>query len=118
MKGRPGRGIAFFEENKTQYPKMDIKIPFLTVRETLQYKPARNASLVTCPSLVVIAAEDTVNPPEQGKALFDAIGAKNKQLFEERGARHYDVSTGEHFRRSGCLVQSTPLAAFTGKSVA
>lgn len=77
---------------------MDIKIPFLTVRETLQYKPARNASLVTCPSLVVIAGEDTVNPPEQGKALFDAIGAKNKQLFEERGARHYDVSTGEHFR--------------------
>ena len=90
---------AFFEENKARYPKMDIKIPFLTVRETLQYKPARNASLVTCPSLVVIAGEDTVNPPEQGQALFDAIGAKDKQLFEERSARHYDVYTGEHFRR-------------------
>ena len=89
---------AFFEENKTQYPKMDIKIPFLTVRETLQYKPARNASLVTCPSLVVIAGEDTVNPPEQGKALFDAIGAKDKQLFEVHRARHYDVYTGEHSR--------------------
>ena len=89
---------AFFEENKAQYPKMDIKIPFLTVRETLQYKPARNASLVTCPSLVVIAGNDTVNPPEQGKALFDAVGAKNKQLFEVPGARHYDMYTGEHFR--------------------
>lgn len=89
---------AFFEENKAQHPKMDIKIPFLTVRETLQYKPVRNASLVTCPSLVVIASEDTVNPPEQGKALFDAIAAKDKKLFEEHGARHYDVYTGEHFR--------------------
>ncbi|ECK3336739.1 alpha/beta fold hydrolase [Salmonella enterica] len=90
---------AFFEENKAHYPKMDIKIPFLTVRETLQYKPAQNASQVTCPTLVVIAGEDTVNPPKQGKALFDAIGAKDKQLFEESGARHYDVYTGKHFRR-------------------
>ena len=32
---------AFFEENKARHPKMGIKIPFLTVRETLQYKPAR-----------------------------------------------------------------------------
>lgn len=88
---------AFFEENKAQYPKMDIKIPFLTVRETLKYKPAHYASMTTCPALVVIAEEDTVNPPEQGRALFAAAGSVKKQLFVESGARHYDIYAGKHF---------------------
>lgn len=90
---------SFFEENRTQHPKMDIKIPFLTVRETLLYKPALNASQVTCPTLIVIAGQDTVNPPEQGRALFDAAGAKNKRLYEESNARHYDIYAGEYFKK-------------------
>ncbi|WP_338575076.1 alpha/beta hydrolase [Erwinia billingiae] len=90
---------AFFEENRSQYPKMDIKIPFLTVRETLLYKPAQNAEQVTCPTLVVIAGEDRVNPPEQGRALFDAVRAKDKKLYEQADARHYDIYTGEHFKQ-------------------
>ncbi|NEG64734.1 alpha/beta fold hydrolase (plasmid) [Pantoea agglomerans] len=88
---------AFFEENRQQYPKMDIKIPFLTVRETLLYKPAGNAGKVTCPTLVVVAGQDSVNPPEQGRALFDAVAATEKQLFEEKKARHYDIYSGQHF---------------------
>ncbi|CAX59764.1 Alpha/beta-fold hydrolase [Erwinia billingiae Eb661] len=90
---------AFFEENRSQYPRMDIKIPFLTVRETLLYKPALNAAQVTCPTLVVIAGEDRVNPPEQGRALFEAVGAKEKRLYEQADARHYDIYTGEHFKQ-------------------
>ncbi|HEM6801985.1 TPA: alpha/beta hydrolase [Citrobacter koseri] len=94
---------AFFEENRAQYPKMDIKIPFLTVKETLQYKPALNAAQVSCPTLIVIAGKDTVNPPEQGRALFDAVGAKEKKLYEENEARHYDIYSGEHFRQVICI---------------
>lgn len=90
---------AFFEENRAQYPKMDIKIPFLTVRETLHYKPAIYAAQVKCPSLVVIAGQDTVNPPEQGRALFSAIGADEKKLYEQANARHYDIYTGAHFEQ-------------------
>jgi dienelactone hydrolase len=89
---------SFFEKNRTQYPKMDIKIPFLTVRETLRYKPALNASLVMCPTLVIIAGQDTVNPPKQGRLLFNAVGAKEKKLYEEIDARHYDIYTGDHFK--------------------
>ncbi|HBD0251099.1 TPA: alpha/beta hydrolase, partial [Escherichia coli] len=37
---------VFFEKVKGQYPEMDIKIPFLTVMETLQYKPAESAAKV------------------------------------------------------------------------
>ena len=90
---------AFFEDNRAQYPKMDIKIPFLTVRETLHYKPAASAEKVNCPSLVVIAGRDTINPPEQGRALFDAIGSTTKKLYEQADARHYDIYTGESFQQ-------------------
>lgn len=58
---------VFFEKVKGQYPEMDIKIPFLTVMETLQYKPAESAAKVQCPVLIVIAGQDSVNPPEQEK---------------------------------------------------
>lgn len=57
---------------------MDIKIPFLTVMETLQYKPAESAAKVQCPVLVVIAGRDSVNPPEQGRALYDAVASGTK----------------------------------------
>ncbi len=90
---------AFFEENREKHPKMDVKIPFLTVRETLNYKPALAAARVTCPTLVVIAGQDRVNPPAQGRALFDAVAADEKTLYQEPDARHYDVYSGEYFRR-------------------
>jgi uncharacterized protein len=45
---------AFVEENRQRYPAMDIKIPFLTVREMLSYKPKEHAARVACPVLVVI----------------------------------------------------------------
>lgn len=88
---------AFFEENRHQYPKMDVKIPFLTVRETLRYKPGMNAAKVICPTLVVVAGQDSVNPPDQGRALFDAVAATDKQLFVAEEARHYAIYSGQHF---------------------
>ncbi|EAM2857186.1 alpha/beta fold hydrolase [Salmonella enterica] len=90
---------SFFEESRIQYPKMDIRIPFLTIMETLRYKPALYASRVSSPTLVVIAGQDTVNPPEQGKALFEAVGAKDKRLYEQSGAHHYDIYSEEHFQQ-------------------
>lgn len=88
---------AFFDASKQLYPEIDIKIPFLTIRETLNYKPARYAADVTCPTLVVVAGKDTVNPPEQGRALYDALAARQKVLYEEKEARHYDVYSGDYF---------------------
>jgi len=90
---------TFFEENRQQHPKMDIKIPFLTVRETLLYRPADNAAKVSCPTLVVVAGRDSVNPPQQGRALFDAVGAGDKSFYTVNEARHYDIYTGHHFEQ-------------------
>ncbi|EFH5389442.1 hypothetical protein GQK82_22805, partial [Escherichia coli] len=80
-------------------PEMDIKIPFLTVMETLQYKPAESAAKVQCPVLVVIAGQDSVNPPEQGRALYDAVASGTKELYEEADACHYDIYEGAFFER-------------------
>ncbi|WP_431222480.1 UilS family quorum-quenching N-acyl-homoserine lactonase [Serratia sp. L9] len=88
---------AFFENNKARYPAMDIKIPFLTVRETLLYKPKDNAAKVTCPVLVTVAGADSVNPPQQGVALYESVGSQQKTLHVEEGARHYDMYSGPHF---------------------
>lgn len=90
---------VFFEKVKGQYPEMDIKIPFLTVMETLQYKPAESAAKVQCPVLVVIAGQDSVNPPEQGRALYDAVASGTKELYEEADACHYDIYKGAFFER-------------------
>lgn len=38
-----------------------------------------------CPKLVVVADRDTVNPPEQGTALFDAVSAPVKMLYQVTG---------------------------------
>ncbi|MDM4064235.1 alpha/beta fold hydrolase, partial [Escherichia coli] len=90
---------VFFEKIKARHPEMDIKIPFLTVMETLQYKPAESAVSVQCPVLVVIAGQDSVNPPEQGRALYDAVASGTKELYEEADACHYDIYEGAFFER-------------------
>ncbi|WP_421327569.1 UilS family quorum-quenching N-acyl-homoserine lactonase [Aeromonas veronii] len=90
---------AFFEEHRQRFPKLDIKIPFLTVLETLRYKPALYAAEVTCPTLVIVAGKDSVNPPEYGRALFKRVAAERKHFHEEKEARHYDVYSGDVFKR-------------------
>lgn len=91
---------TFFDSHKVDFPAMDIKIPFLTVRETLNYRPAESAQLVNCPTLVVVAGNDTVNPPEQAIALFNALGSPEKKLHIEDGAKHYDIYSGPHFQHT------------------
>lgn len=101
---RSGRSRSFeavirLKDHLHRYPEMDIKIPFLTVMETLQYKPAESAASVQCPVLVVIAGQDSVNPPEQGRALYDAVASGTKELYEEADACHYDIYEGAFFER-------------------
>ncbi|HAV1840601.1 UilS family quorum-quenching N-acyl-homoserine lactonase [Enterobacter hormaechei] len=88
---------AFFESNKVRYPSMDIRIPFLTVYETLRYKPYQSAEKVSCPTLVVVAGKDTVNEPQQGVALYKSVRSQNKRLYIEENAKHYDMYEGQNF---------------------
>nr|WP_142012542.1 hypothetical protein [Serratia fonticola] len=44
-----------------------------------------------------LAGADSVNPPEQGIALYESVGASQKALHVEEGAKHYDMYNGTHF---------------------
>ncbi|GLQ98072.1 UilS family quorum-quenching N-acyl-homoserine lactonase [Dyella mobilis] len=94
---------AFYEKYRADHPSLDIKIPFLTVREMFRYRPAETAAQVTCPTLVIVAGRDKVNPPEQGIALYEASAAAEKALHVEETATHYDLYEGDHFDRAVTL---------------
>ena len=46
------------------------------------------STTITCPVIVNIGLQDNVCPPETGYALFDRIGATNKQLYPYDGHGH------------------------------
>ena len=75
---------------------VDIKLPFLTVRETLLYSPVKAAPQVKAPVMVMAAEKDIVNPPAQARLLFDALTC-TKTWHIQSGARHYDLYSPPHF---------------------
>lgn len=87
----------FFKTLKEIHPKIDIKIPFLTIREMLRYHPVDFAKMVICPTLVMVAEQDRVNPPEQGFMLYDALSCPIKHLHQVDLAGHYDFYQNDYF---------------------
>jgi cephalosporin-C deacetylase len=59
------------------------------VEATVAYFDGINfASRISCPTIVNIGLQDNVCPPETGYALFEQIGAKDKQLYPYDGHGH------------------------------
>ncbi|RRZ91657.1 alpha/beta hydrolase [Erwinia sp. 198] len=83
---------AFFD----RFPAMDIKIPFLTVRETLHYKPTENARQVSCSTRVAVAENDRVNPPPQALRCLIPWRRQRKTAYRS-GAKRYDLCSGLRF---------------------
>ncbi|MGF1735052.1 UilS family quorum-quenching N-acyl-homoserine lactonase [Photobacterium satsumensis] len=90
------QSVAFFNQYKNDFPALSIKIPFLTVWETMNHKPIEAVKNLTAPLLIVAAANDGVNPVSESEALF-AHANEPKALYIEEQATHYEVYTGEHF---------------------
>ena len=66
------------------------------VEETLAYFDGHNfADKITCPIIVNIGLQDNVCPPETGYALFNRIGARDKQLYAYDGHGH-DAGRYQH----------------------
>jgi cephalosporin-C deacetylase len=67
-----------------------------TVADTLAYFDGNNfADKITCPIIVNIGLQDNVCPPETGYALFNKIGARDKQLYTYDGHGH-DAGRYQH----------------------
>ncbi|MDH5633287.1 MAG: alpha/beta fold hydrolase [Gammaproteobacteria bacterium] len=89
---------AFYDEYAGQFDALNIKIPFLTVAETLKLKPINALPDVKVPILVVAATDDSVNPVSESHALFEAAN-EPKELLELAGATHYEVYKGKPFEQ-------------------
>ncbi|WP_108652725.1 UilS family quorum-quenching N-acyl-homoserine lactonase [Dongshaea marina] len=92
------QSLEFFESHKDDFPALTIKIPFLTVWETLNHKPELSLQKMQQPLLIVAAELDGVNPLSESEALF-AKANEPKMLYIEPGARHYDLYRGEALDR-------------------
>jgi alpha-beta hydrolase superfamily lysophospholipase len=89
---------AFFESHVSQFPHLNIKIPFLTVAETLEHKPEKFLRDLRIPIHIVAAGKDGVNPPQESLRLFEAA-SDPKELSIIEDASHYEVYQGDFFER-------------------
>lgn len=90
------QSVEFFNQYKVDFPALTIKIPFLTVWETMNHKPIQSLPALDKPLLIVAASEDGVNPVAESQKLFDAAN-EPKKLYIEQGATHYQIYQGEKF---------------------
>jgi len=89
----------FYKETVEKHPKLKIRLPITTIKESLEYKPENIISSINVPVLIIGADQDIVCPVEESKILYEAA-KEPKELFIIEGARHYDVYEGENFKLS------------------
>ncbi len=88
----------FFETNVAGYPALTIKVPFLTVNETMRCIPEAALPELHIPLHITAAGNDLVNPPDESRHLFAAAN-EPKELLMVDGAGHYEVYEGEAFKQ-------------------
>lgn len=88
----------FYTSQVEKFPALAIKIPLVTIKYTIEYKPEDVLDKVNVPLLIIGAANDRVNPPEESQRLFDkAKEPKELMILENTG--HYECYEGESFEK-------------------
>lgn len=90
---------AFYDSHVGQFPELKIKIPMLTVAETIKHKPELVIGDVKAPILITAAGQDGVNPLEESKILFQKAN-NPKEFFVIENATHYEIYYGEYFEKA------------------
>lgn len=90
----------FYNDNVDKFPALQIKIPMLTVAETIKHKPEQIiGKLPNTPILIVAAGKDSVNPAGESKILFEKAN-EPKELFVIDEATHYEIYSGGFFEQA------------------
>lgn len=89
----------FFQEYSDKFPELNIKIPFLTIRETINYKPETFLKDLHIPILIVGAEKDGVNPISETYSLYK-VAAEPKELIIINGATHFELYKGEYLKQA------------------
>jgi len=90
---------AFFQEYSEKFPELKIKIPFLTIRETINYKPESFLPDLHIPILIIGAEKDGVNPVGETYSLY-AAALEPKELLIIDGATHFELYKGEYLEQA------------------
>jgi len=90
---------AFFKKITAEHPVINVKIPFLFVKHSMEYKPEEALKNVRVPIMIVGAEKDIVNPPSESTALYEKAN-EPKALYMVKDATHYQVYEGEKFREA------------------
>ena len=88
---------AFYNAHVEQFDALKIKMPFLTMKETIEHCPKAVIGNVRVPVIITVAGNDGVNPPVESHRLFE-LANDPKSLIEIEGATHYEVYEGVHFQ--------------------
>lgn len=91
------QSLAFYNKYVTEFPALKVKIPFLTMKETMEHKPEKVIIDVTAPIMITYAQHDKVNPPSESLSLYEKANDP-KSLVEIPNATHYDVYEGDHLQ--------------------
>lgn len=89
---------SFYTSQVADYPALETKIPLLTIKRTIEYKPEELLERVKVPLLIIGAENDRVNPVEESHILFErASEPKELMILENTG--HYECYEGEVFEK-------------------
>jgi len=91
------QSIEFFNKTVDKHPELNIKIPFLSIKETMEHKPEKYLDSIHIPLLIIAAEKDKVNPREESEILYQKAN-EPKELHIVKGATHYEVYEGEFFK--------------------
>ncbi len=84
----------FYDETVERFPALNVKIPFLTVAETMDHNPEKYLRDLHIPIHITAADNDRVNPPDESKLIFN-VANEPKDLFIVENATHYELYKGD-----------------------
>ena len=89
----------FYSEFVQKFDALKVKLPFLTMKETMEHVPEEYIGKINIPISITVATGDTVNPPEESYRLYE-LANEPKALFEIENAAHYEVYEGIYFNQT------------------
>jgi uncharacterized protein len=89
----------FYSEFVQKFDALKIKLPFLTMKETMEHVPEEYIGKINIPIAITVATGDKVNPPEESYRLYE-LANEPKALFEIENATHYEVYEGLYFNQA------------------
>jgi uncharacterized protein len=89
------QSIEAYSKYIERFPEMNIKIPFLTMMETIEYKPENYLKNTTIPIHITGAEKDIVNPIFESESIYEK--ANGPKALLKVNATHFEIYEGKIF---------------------